>query len=157
MTEYNVVSDDDDQRLRPFPRELTNRASGSFENMSYIATRVGSRGSRHLARSFNANTNTDDDDLSEPLLGGENSVHYDSIYDSQEFSSQRNGIKLMRKRLKAHFMNPYEKFKKRGRKPWKLVIQMLKIILVTAQVITFSIIIISCDHHHHFCNISQAI
>ncbi|XP_031551125.1 mucolipin-3-like [Actinia tenebrosa] len=168
MTEYR---DADYQRLRPYPTELTDRVSGSFENMNFISTRVGSRGSRHLARSFNLNT---DEELSEPRpLGRENpvhygsrgsrhlarsinantnieddvnerllndrdsSVHYDSIYDSEEYGSQRNGIAFMRKRLKAHFMNPYEKFKKRGRKPWKLFIQMLKIFLVTAQVVIF--------------------
>ncbi len=41
--------------------------------------------------------------------------------------------KMMRE-LKYFFMNPYEKFKARGRKPWKLCIQVLKIFLITAQV-----------------------
>ncbi|XP_065674286.1 mucolipin-3 isoform X3 [Hydra vulgaris] len=40
-------------------------------------------------------------------------------------------------KLKYHFMSPYEKYMKYGRKPWKLVIQVLKIFMVTAQVILF--------------------
>uniref|UniRef100_A0A8D2AGP2 Mucolipin TRP cation channel 3 n=1 Tax=Sciurus vulgaris TaxID=55149 RepID=A0A8D2AGP2_SCIVU len=39
----------------------------------------------------------------------------------------------MRRKLKFFFMNPCEKFWARGRKPWKLVIQILKIAMVTIQ------------------------
>nr|XP_047122321.1 mucolipin-3-like [Hydra vulgaris] len=42
----------------------------------------------------------------------------------------------MRYKLQYHFMSPFEKYKL-GRKPWKLGIQVLKIIMVTAQVILF--------------------
>lgn len=40
----------------------------------------------------------------------------------------------MRRKLKFFFMNPCEKFWARGRKPWKLAIQILKIAMVTVQV-----------------------
>ena len=40
----------------------------------------------------------------------------------------------MRRKLKFFFMNPWEKFWARGRKPWKLAIQILKIAMVTDQV-----------------------
>jgi hypothetical protein len=40
----------------------------------------------------------------------------------------------MRRKLKFFFMNPCEKFWARGRKPWKLTIQILKIVMVTIQV-----------------------
>lgn len=40
----------------------------------------------------------------------------------------------LRRKLKFFFMNPCEKFRARGRKPWKLCIQILKIALVTIQV-----------------------
>ena len=40
----------------------------------------------------------------------------------------------MQRELKYFFMNPYEKYKARGRKPWKLCIQILKIFFVTTQV-----------------------
>lgn len=140
-TTYNLLTDVDDRRFLLAPnRELSDRASGSVDTMhSLIPTRVSSRNSRHLARSFNTNT-IDDAEQSEPLLQQTgHSVHYESIYDSEEYSSQRNGIEVIRKRLKAHFMTPYQKYKYRGRKPWKLVVQMIKIILVTAQVRVFTI------------------
>ncbi|KXJ19542.1 Mucolipin-3 [Exaiptasia diaphana] len=134
---YNLLTDVDDTRFLPAATELSDRVSGSVDTMNHtlIPTRVSSRNSRHLARSFNANTCTHDDvEQSEPLLHRTgNSVHYESIYDSEEYNSQRNGIEVIRKRLKAHFMTPLQKFKYRGRKPWKLVVQMFKIIFVTAQ------------------------
>lgn len=40
----------------------------------------------------------------------------------------------MRRKLKYFFMNPCEKFWARGRKPWKLGIQILKLAVVTIQV-----------------------
>lgn len=42
----------------------------------------------------------------------------------------------LRRKLKFFFMNPCEKFWARGRKPWKLGIQLLKIVMVTVQVST---------------------
>ena len=39
----------------------------------------------------------------------------------------------MRHKLEYHFLTPFEKYR-RGRKPWKLAIQILKIIIVTIQV-----------------------
>lgn len=98
---------------------------------------VSSRSARHLARSFNDSPQsfTGYEEFTEPLLHRNNSVHYESIYDSTEFSgSQRNRVEVMRKRLKSHFMTPYQKYKLRGRKPWKLLFQLLKLIMVTVQV-----------------------
>lgn len=46
-----------------------------------------------------------------------------------------NEEQRMRHKLEYHFMTPFEKYKK-GRKPWKLAIQILKIIIVTIQVNT---------------------
>ena len=42
----------------------------------------------------------------------------------------------MKSQLKFHFMNPFEKWKynKRRRFPWKLIVQMIVIILATIQV-----------------------
>lgn len=40
----------------------------------------------------------------------------------------------MRRKLKFFFMTPCEKFWTRGRKPWKLAMQVLKIAMVTIQV-----------------------
>lgn len=135
-TTYDLYNNTEDVDFLTTPRELTDRVSGSSETMNHslIPTRVSARNSRHLARSFNANHTTEDQEQSEPLVQTGQSVHYESIYDSEEFNAQRNGIEVIRKRLKAHFMTPYQKYKLRGRKPWKLLVQMLKIIIVTAQV-----------------------
>lgn len=40
-----------------------------------------------------------------------------------------------RRRLKYFFMNPCEKYRARGRKPWKLMLQILKIAIITVQVL----------------------
>ena len=45
-----------------------------------------------------------------------------------------NEEEIMRTKIKYHFMNPYQKYRARGRKPWKLLIQIFKIIIVTTQV-----------------------
>jgi len=39
-----------------------------------------------------------------------------------------------RRKLKYFFMNPCDKYTARGRKPWKLLLQILKIAVVTTQV-----------------------
>jgi len=43
-------------------------------------------------------------------------------------------VEDFRRRLKYFFMNPCEKYRARGRKPWKLTLQILKIAIITIQV-----------------------
>ncbi|XP_053326035.1 mucolipin-3-like [Spea bombifrons] len=45
----------------------------------------------------------------------------------------------LRRKLRFFFMNPCEKFRARGRKPWKLCIQILKIAIVTIQLVLFGL------------------
>ena len=45
---------------------------------------------------------------------------------------------MLRRKLKWYFASPYEKFRQKGRKPWKLVLQIFKIILITAQAAWFA-------------------
>ncbi|XP_061776991.1 mucolipin-3-like isoform X2 [Nerophis ophidion] len=45
----------------------------------------------------------------------------------------------LRRRLKYFFMNPCQKYKARGRKPWKLMLQILKIVIITAQLVSFGL------------------
>ncbi|XP_072918473.1 mucolipin-3 isoform X2 [Hemitrygon akajei] len=45
----------------------------------------------------------------------------------------------LRRKLKFFFMNPCEKFQARGRKPWKLGVQILKIAMVTVQLVLFGL------------------
>lgn len=40
----------------------------------------------------------------------------------------------IRRKLKYFFMSPCDKYHAKGRKPYKLILQLLKIIIVTAQV-----------------------
>lgn len=51
-------------------------------------------------------------------------------YNRREFTRRE----VLKAKLKYHYMNPWQKYKAKGRKPWKLVIQILKIIIVTVQV-----------------------
>lgn len=43
-------------------------------------------------------------------------------------------VDRFRRKLKYFFMSPCEKFRARGRKPWKLMLQILKIVIITGQV-----------------------
>ncbi|XP_029474240.1 mucolipin-3 [Rhinatrema bivittatum] len=45
----------------------------------------------------------------------------------------------LRRQVKFFFMNPCEKFRARGRKPWKLILQILKIAMVTIQLVLFGL------------------
>ncbi|XP_056089260.1 mucolipin-3 isoform X2 [Rhinichthys klamathensis goyatoka] len=44
-----------------------------------------------------------------------------------------------RRKLKYFFMNPCDKYTARGRKPWKLILQILKIAVVTIQLVSFGL------------------
>ncbi|RDD46242.1 Mucolipin-3 [Trichoplax sp. H2] len=44
----------------------------------------------------------------------------------------------MRKKLRYYFMNPLEKYEAKKRKPWKLVFQIVKIVMITVQLCVFS-------------------
>ncbi|XP_040043181.2 mucolipin-1a [Gasterosteus aculeatus] len=45
----------------------------------------------------------------------------------------------IRRKLKYFFMSPCDKYHAKGRKPYKLILQMLKIIIVTAQLVLFGL------------------
>ncbi|XP_028667361.1 mucolipin-3 [Erpetoichthys calabaricus] len=65
-----------------------------------------------------------------------NSYTYDSKkYELDDPDAEDN----FRRKLKFYFMNPCDKFKARGRKPWKLGLQILKIIIITAQLVSFGL------------------
>ncbi|XP_034742888.1 mucolipin-3 isoform X2 [Etheostoma cragini] len=52
---------------------------------------------------------------------------------------QSKVVEDFRRRLKYFFMNPCEKYRARGRKPWKLMIQILKIAMITVQLVSFGL------------------
>ncbi|XP_038270652.1 mucolipin-3 isoform X1 [Dermochelys coriacea] len=66
----------------------------------------------------------------------------DDLYSYKQHPSVSQELLLedqLRRKLKFFFMNPCEKFWARGRKPWKLGIQLLKIVMVTIQLVVFGL------------------
>uniref|UniRef100_A0A6Q2XYV0 Polycystin cation channel PKD1/PKD2 domain-containing protein n=1 Tax=Esox lucius TaxID=8010 RepID=A0A6Q2XYV0_ESOLU len=45
----------------------------------------------------------------------------------------------LRRKIKYFFMNPCEKYVARGRKPWKLMLQIIKIAVITIQLVSFGL------------------
>uniref|UniRef100_A0A3B5B3Q1 Mucolipin-3-like n=1 Tax=Stegastes partitus TaxID=144197 RepID=A0A3B5B3Q1_9TELE len=52
---------------------------------------------------------------------------------------ESKAVEDFRRRLKYFFMNPCEKYRARGRKPWKLMLQILKIAIITVQLVSFGL------------------
>ncbi|XP_068427544.1 mucolipin-3 [Clinocottus analis] len=52
---------------------------------------------------------------------------------------ESKAVEDFRRRLKYFFMNPCEKYRARGRKPWKLMLQILKIAIITIQLVSFGL------------------
>lgn len=64
-----------------------------------------------------------------------NMIQGNSDADNHEFSDNFNlSDHQMRRKLRYYFMNPWEKYKAKKRIPWKLVFQIVKIIMITVQV-----------------------
>ncbi|XP_017283181.1 mucolipin-1a [Kryptolebias marmoratus] len=76
------------------------------------------------------------------------SNHHDSSHDSRSFSSTTTAghwvraeqeEEAIRRKLKYFFMSPCDKYHAKGRKPFKLFLQLLKIFFVTAQLVMFGL------------------
>ncbi|XP_028986692.1 mucolipin-3 [Betta splendens] len=52
---------------------------------------------------------------------------------------EADAVQDFRRRLKYFFMNPCEKYRARGRRPWKLALQIVKIVLISAQLVSFGL------------------
>ncbi|KAK2908148.1 mucolipin-3 isoform X1 [Channa argus] len=50
-----------------------------------------------------------------------------------------DNVECLRRKIKYYFMNPCEKYHARGRKPWKLVLQIIKIAIITIQLVSFGL------------------
>ncbi|XP_028259080.1 mucolipin-3 [Parambassis ranga] len=48
-------------------------------------------------------------------------------------------VESLRRKIKYFFMNPCEKYHARGRKPWKLMLQIIKIAIITIQLVSFGL------------------
>ena len=76
----------------------------------------------------------------DPLIASTNSANYSTYIRSSSWSDAsdlHNDEEKIKAKLQWYFKNPYEKYKDRGRKPFKLFLQIAKIILVTIQVSFF--------------------
>ena len=65
--------------------------------------------------------------------------HYETEL-TQEWATDANFVSArdrLRRALRYYFMSPMEKWRIKGRFPWKLLFQVIKIILVTSQLIIF--------------------
>ncbi|XP_072456971.1 mucolipin-1 isoform X2 [Notamacropus eugenii] len=70
-----------------------------------------------------------------PLLSPSSSPSYGSQGESLPVSEEED----LRRRLKYFFMSPCDKFRAKGRKPFKLMLQVAKILIVTIQLILFGL------------------
>ncbi|XP_068445746.1 mucolipin-3 [Clinocottus analis] len=50
-----------------------------------------------------------------------------------------DNVECLRRKIKYYFMNPCEKYHARGRKPWKLILQIIKIAIITIQLVSFGL------------------
>ncbi|XP_034039935.1 mucolipin-3-like [Thalassophryne amazonica] len=76
---------------------------------------------------------------SEPLLAVRSKVMLLNGVGPHTTSLESEMVDNFRRRLKYFFMNPCEKYRARGRKPWKLMLQILKIAIITAQLVSFGL------------------
>ncbi|KAK5869586.1 hypothetical protein PBY51_024291 [Eleginops maclovinus] len=51
----------------------------------------------------------------------------------------QDNVECLRRKIKYYFMNPCEKYRARGRKPWKLILQIIKIAIITIQLVSFGL------------------
>ncbi|KAM3875885.1 mucolipin-3 [Diretmus argenteus] len=57
----------------------------------------------------------------------------------QQHQEDPDNVESLRRKIKYHFMNPCEKYHARGRKPWKLILQIIKIAIITIQLVSFGL------------------
>ncbi|XP_073331804.1 mucolipin-3 isoform X2 [Pagrus major] len=59
--------------------------------------------------------------------------------DDHQHMEDLDNVECLRRKIKYHFMNPCEKYHARGRKPWKLILQIIKIAIITIQLVSFGL------------------
>lgn len=77
----------------------------------------------------------------------DSSVGHTSIYNPNGLTSweehlqrqKQMTVEKLRRKIKFYFMNPCEKYMARGRKPWKLILQIIKIAIITIQLVSFGL------------------
>lgn len=63
----------------------------------------------------------------------------ESLEGSTESEYDQQKVAAIRRELKYHFMNPINKWKSKKKFPWKLLLQILKLIIVTVQIGSFGL------------------
>uniref|UniRef100_A0A8C2XRH1 Mucolipin TRP cation channel 3 n=1 Tax=Cyclopterus lumpus TaxID=8103 RepID=A0A8C2XRH1_CYCLU len=66
-------------------------------------------------------------------------VSSDSPHHEHQFVEYLEDVECLRRKIKFYFMNPCEKYHARGRKPWKLMLQIIKIAIITIQLVSFGL------------------
>ncbi|XP_061539504.1 mucolipin-3 [Phycodurus eques] len=64
---------------------------------------------------------------------------HSSWADHHRQSMEVDNVECLRRKIKYYFMNPCEKYHARGRKPWKLILQIIKIAIITTQLVSFGL------------------
>lgn len=72
--------------------------------------------------------------INEQQAQNDTSSSFDGSEAMASLQSSPSQREIMKTKIKYHYMNPIQKFRARRRKPWKLVVQIVKVFLVTIQV-----------------------
>ncbi|PFX20439.1 mucolipin-3-like [Stylophora pistillata] len=87
---------------------------------------------------------TDQTSVSERSIGGQqtqddSSSGFDEGDVMASLQSSPSLREILKTKIRYHYMNPFQKFRARRRKPWKLVVQIVKVALVTLQICLFGL------------------
>ncbi|XP_067218009.1 mucolipin-3 isoform X2 [Chanodichthys erythropterus] len=74
----------------------------------------------------------------EPFLCGASNNHL-KCNRTDKSHADPQFVENFRRKLKYFFMSPCQKYRARGRKPWKMILQILKIAIITIQLISFGL------------------
>ncbi|KTG36004.1 hypothetical protein cypCar_00027296 [Cyprinus carpio] len=71
------------------------------------------------------------------LSGGPN--NHPACHRTAKSHVDPQSVENFRRKLKYFFMSPCQKYRARGRKPWKMMLQILKIAIITFQLVSFGL------------------
>uniref|UniRef100_A0A0K0EZJ6 PKD_channel domain-containing protein n=1 Tax=Strongyloides venezuelensis TaxID=75913 RepID=A0A0K0EZJ6_STRVS len=77
------------------------------------------------------------DDPSSKVPSNDSIINYESLI-TQLDEEKRNYATKLRYQLQFHFLDPIKKYKVRKQLPWKLMLQIMKILFVTIQLVLFA-------------------
>lgn len=66
-------------------------------------------------------------------------LNHRTSWEDHQLQSTEERIECLRRKIKYYFMSPCEKYYARGRKPWKLMLQIVKIAIITIQLVSFGL------------------